>query len=139
MNANCSTCLELLSQNCDLSSLSCGHVFHSDCIIKWIKTGQDNCPQCRSKCTLHQLRRIYFTQEAEVVPSEQVNLMTLQNQLDSLTYQLRSAEIEKKKSQELIEKLMSIILELSSKSQAISSISKPFKVFSKASSRLKVF
>ena len=29
-------------------TLACGHSFHGDCIIKWLRTAQTSCPVCRS-------------------------------------------------------------------------------------------
>ena len=98
MHVNCSTCLELLSPSADLSSAPCGHVFHSTCILQWLETGKNTCPQCRSKCRENQLRRIYFTEGVDV-PSD-VDATYLQQQLDSLTFQLRCAKNEKEKIQE---------------------------------------
>ena len=62
MNVNCSTCLELLTPSDDLSSVPCGHVFHTPCILQWLETGKNNCPQCRTRCQEKQLRRVYFTE-----------------------------------------------------------------------------
>ena len=98
MHVNCSTCLELLSPSADLSSAPCGHVFHSTCILQWLETGKNTCPQCRSKCRENQLRRIYFTEGVDV-PTD-VDATYLQQQLDSLTFQLRCAKSEKEKLQE---------------------------------------
>lgn len=98
MHVNCSTCLELLSPSADLSSAPCGHVFHTTCILQWLETGKNNCPQCRSKCRENQLRRIFFTEGVDV-PSD-VDANYLQQQLDSVTFQLRCAKSEKDKLQE---------------------------------------
>jgi len=95
MHVNCSTCLELLSPSADLSSAPCGHVFHSTCILQWLETGKNNCPQCRTKCRENQLRRIYFTEGVDV-PSD-IDANYLQQQLDSMTFQLRCAKNEKEK------------------------------------------
>jgi len=103
MNVNCSTCLDLLTPSCELSSAPCGHVFHSNCIATWLETGKGTCPQCRSKCTNKQLRRIYFTEGVDA--SSQLDSNALQNKLDSLTFQVRCAETEKKKLQEQVNEL----------------------------------
>lgn len=98
MHVNCSTCLELLSPSADLSSAPCGHVFHTTCILQWLETGKNNCPQCRTKCRENQLRRIYFTEGVDVASDIDANY--LQQQLDSMTFQLRCAKSEKEKLQE---------------------------------------
>ena len=94
MNVNCSTCLELLSPSDDLSSAPCGHIFHSPCIIQWIETGKSSCPQCRAKCFERQLRRVFFTEAANVTLDSQTNVNTLQDRLDSLTFKLRCSDKE---------------------------------------------
>tara|TARA_B100000401_G_scaffold349503_1_gene247216 strand:+ start:535 stop:987 length:453 start_codon:yes stop_codon:yes gene_type:complete len=40
----CSICYEPLNQSD--SNLECGHTFHSSCIIKWFRSGKQNCPLC---------------------------------------------------------------------------------------------
>lgn len=100
MNVNCSTCLELLSPSDDISSAPCGHVFHSPCILQWIETGKSSCPQCRAKCLERQLRRVYFTEAANVTLDSQTSVNTLQDRLDSLTFKLRCSEKELKEANE---------------------------------------
>ena len=69
----------------------------------WLETGKNSCPQCRSKCNNKQLRRIYFTEGVDV--SSQLDSNALQNKLDSLTFQVRCSETEKKKLQEQVNEL----------------------------------
>ena len=104
MNVNCSTCLELLTPSDDLSSAPCGHIFHSCCILQWLETGKSSCPQCRSKCYEKQLRRVYFTEAANITLDTQSNVNTLQDRLDSLTFQLRCSENNLKTANEGKEK-----------------------------------
>ncbi|XP_059087083.1 E3 ubiquitin-protein ligase TRAIP-like [Tigriopus californicus] len=96
MHVNCSTCLELLTPSQELSSAPCGHVFHANCILKWLETGKSSCPQCRSKCPEKQLRRVYFTEGMDISMS-QADPHSLQSKIDSLTFQVRCAESEKRK------------------------------------------
>jgi TRAF-interacting protein len=100
MNVNCSTCLELLTPSADLSSAPCGHIFHSLCIIQWFETGKSSCPQCRARCFEKQLRRVFFTEAANVTLDSQSNVNTLQDRLDSLTFKLRCSENELKVANE---------------------------------------
>lgn len=95
MHVSCSTCLELLSPSQELSSAPCGHVFHADCILKWLETGKSSCPQCRSKCPAKQLRRVYFTEGMDMSMS-QADPHSLQSKIDSLTFQVRCVESEKR-------------------------------------------
>ena len=53
----CSICYEELNntensndnetnQNNNIYTLECNHCYHSSCIIKWFRSGHDNCPMC---------------------------------------------------------------------------------------------
>ena len=48
----CSVCLEVLPDNENSRTLSCGHMFHVNCIEQWVATFNNkrkrvNCPCCR--------------------------------------------------------------------------------------------
>ena len=62
MSSACSTCLESFTQKSDVSSTPCGHVFHTDCIEKWLKNGQNPCPQCREDCRKDQIIKLFFSE-----------------------------------------------------------------------------
>ena len=95
MNVNCSICVELLTPSADMTSVACGHVFHTHCILQWFESKKD-CPQCRQKCRENQLRRIFFTEGVDTSMS-QADPACLQDKIDSLGFNLRLAEGEKKK------------------------------------------
>ena len=42
----CSVCLEPLKNSNELIQLLCGHIFHKDCVYKWISE-KNTCPNCR--------------------------------------------------------------------------------------------
>jgi len=45
----CSICYEELEnsdENPNIYKLECNHVYHSSCIIKWFRSGHNNCPLC---------------------------------------------------------------------------------------------
>ena len=45
----CSICyeeLENFDENPNIYKLECNHVYHSSCIIKWFRSGHNNCPLC---------------------------------------------------------------------------------------------
>ena len=60
MDIACPICLNPFTMQCDISANQCGHMFHSDCITKWIETGKKTCPQCRKSCTLKKLTKLYL-------------------------------------------------------------------------------
>ena len=46
----CSICYEDLNENIKpVYNLECNHKFHTDCIIKWFRLNNDNCPLCNDK------------------------------------------------------------------------------------------
>ena len=62
MAIGCSTCMDSFTARCDASMTPCGHSFHTRCIINWLKRGQSNCPQCRTSCQVHEIKKLYFSQ-----------------------------------------------------------------------------
>ena len=57
---SCSVCTEVLASSCEMTSTYCGHVFHTKCIVPWIER-QQNCPQCRTRCTNQTVHQIYLS------------------------------------------------------------------------------
>ena len=56
--SNCPICLQKIYLR-DKNTCFLGHIFHCDCINKWIKSGKKECPFCRLKidCPLHPKNR----------------------------------------------------------------------------------
>ena len=44
----CLICLDDYDEEDDIRIMSCRHAFHKDCVDKWLQTGKNNCPACRS-------------------------------------------------------------------------------------------
>jgi hypothetical protein len=103
MRASCTTCLELLSPSDELSSVPCGHVFHTQCILQWLETGKSNCPQCRTSCRERELRRIYMNEAMDATLTQGgsgPDTSALQNKIDSLAFEVRCVNTDKKKLSE---------------------------------------
>ena len=62
MNAACSTCLGSFTSLSDISTTPCGHVFHTDCIEKWMQNGAKSCSQCRKDFRRSQVIKLYFSE-----------------------------------------------------------------------------
>ncbi|KAL5501626.1 hypothetical protein ACEPAH_8886 [Sanghuangporus vaninii] len=45
----CLICLDDYIPDDELRLLSCKHAFHKACVDRWLKTGRNNCPACRSE------------------------------------------------------------------------------------------
>lgn len=70
-SVSCSICWEVVTSTCVVSYLLCGHVYHRDCLAKWLTTSK-TCPECRHCVT--DTKRIYLNlvsdPEIEVLNSE---------------------------------------------------------------------
>ena len=47
-NSNCIICMEDFEENEKVKQLDCGHIFHGECIDKWLEK-QKTCPFCKSE------------------------------------------------------------------------------------------
>ena len=50
MNIKCSICMMDVKKGNKVSKLKCEHVFHSDCVMQWLKEYNYKCPVCRKEC-----------------------------------------------------------------------------------------
>ena len=56
MRVQCSTCLELLTPEDDLTCTPCGHVFHLACVIQWFENKKGTCSNIENMSLLMQLK-----------------------------------------------------------------------------------
>jgi hypothetical protein len=84
MNVACSICLESLTVTSDIYTTPCGHVFHYDCIQKWLASGNQHCSQCRQDCKINDIVKLYFSENESAL--ENNNLCT---QLESENLKLQ--------------------------------------------------
>ncbi|KAJ7688988.1 hypothetical protein B0H17DRAFT_646337 [Mycena rosella] len=45
----CLICLDDYTEVDEIRLLSCRHAFHRGCVDRWLETGRNNCPACRTK------------------------------------------------------------------------------------------
>ncbi|KAJ8520033.1 hypothetical protein ONZ45_g3084 [Pleurotus djamor] len=45
----CLVCLDDYAPEDNVRVMTCKHAFHKDCVDRWLQTGRNNCPACRSK------------------------------------------------------------------------------------------
>lgn len=50
-DCTCSICLESVSD--EAHRLDCGHTFHANCLIGWLRQGNLSCPLCRDDLAQH--------------------------------------------------------------------------------------
>mmetsp|Transcript_5092 Transcript_5092/g.8359 ORF Transcript_5092/g.8359 Transcript_5092/m.8359 type:complete len:122 (-) Transcript_5092:76-441(-) len=53
----CPVCLEALNEGDSVGQLPCGHVFHADCIQRWLWTRNLSGSACPMRCTIEQPER----------------------------------------------------------------------------------
>ncbi|XP_026807605.1 E3 ubiquitin-protein ligase TRAIP-like isoform X1 [Rhopalosiphum maidis] len=109
MLASCSICGDCFTgiHPESVHSTPCGHVFHYECLMTWIKRSQ-TCPHCRSKVTEKQIIKLYFHNNSNLSIKEDISSLT--HQVQSLTYEntLKNEEIKnlliitKKEKEQLI-------------------------------------
>lgn len=63
----CVICTELMTEQCVVLFLECGHVYHQTCLNRWMRTSR-TCPDCRVsvKITPHRLF-LHFTEQTDSV------------------------------------------------------------------------
>ena len=101
MNIACSICLESFVLTSDIHTTRCGHVFHYDCIRKWLESeiqqvGIENCPQCREKCVINQITRLHFSENYSSLEENNVGtqLQSENLRLQQKVIELKSRDVE---------------------------------------------
>nr|GMD13494.1 E3 ubiquitin-protein ligase RHA2B-like [Ipomoea batatas] len=45
----CAVCLCKIEEGEEVGDLRCNHIFHRDCLDRWLATGRNSCPLCRTQ------------------------------------------------------------------------------------------
>ncbi|XP_030558261.1 uncharacterized protein LOC115760849 [Drosophila novamexicana] len=84
LNVLCGICNEFYKANDIIySTASCGHVFHKECLTRWLSRSL-SCPQCRAICHRHRVHRIYlnFAECTEIDDPERSQIQWVPIDLD---------------------------------------------------------
>lgn len=46
-SSKCVICMEEMLTGCEVTPMPCSHIFHGDCITKWLSHSSHTCPVCR--------------------------------------------------------------------------------------------
>ena len=95
MNVACSICLESFTLTSDIYTTPCGHVFHYECIQKWLERGNPNCSLCRQNCEINEIKRLHFSENEAALEENYVY-----TQLESENLKLQK-EVNESKAGEL--------------------------------------
>ncbi|KAH0956494.1 hypothetical protein HN011_001444 [Eciton burchellii] len=86
MNIVCVICSDLLVPSSDVFHTPCGHIFHFQCLTRWLERSR-TCPQCRERTTEHKIHRIYFNFSNNDSIVEDAT--ALQHKVDNMTFQVK--------------------------------------------------
>ncbi|KAI1698603.1 ring finger domain-containing protein [Ditylenchus destructor] len=96
MSRSCSICRDSLDEVDQCCLIECGHVFHFDCVKKWLRI-KEECPTCRTKSSESHVCRLYFSSEdnsnensleetvqkyAQIIGHQREQIIMLQENLD---------------------------------------------------------
>jgi hypothetical protein len=74
MRLVCVICTEIFVINSQISVVHCGHLFHEDCLSKWLNSGQKTCPQCRFTANSKSIvKKLYLTESDDTKSSNRLN------------------------------------------------------------------
>jgi hypothetical protein len=119
MRIVCVICTEILVSTAHISVCSCGHLFHEECIYRWLKTSkQTTCPQCRAKISEKTMvKRLFMTDSNDTGFSQSCPEVVDENgarnsntefylqKIDNLKNRLSEIDEEKQMKTKVIEKV----------------------------------
>ncbi|XP_031100781.1 E3 ubiquitin-protein ligase RHA2B-like [Ipomoea triloba] len=63
----CAVCLCKIEEGEEVGDLRCNHIFHRDCLDRWLATGRNSCPLCRTQVKSAAGRRLFDDRYREVI------------------------------------------------------------------------
>ncbi|KAL3029472.1 hypothetical protein AAZX31_03G165500 [Glycine max] len=78
----CPICMDAWTNNGEhhICCLPCGHIYGMSCIKKWLqhRRNSNKCPQCKVKCSLKDVRKLYASQVVAVEEENQKRIRSLE-------------------------------------------------------------
>ncbi|GFS55779.1 hypothetical protein TNIN_307601 [Trichonephila inaurata madagascariensis] len=91
----CIICSERLKSEIEIVSVLCGHVFHSDCLSKWLESSE-TCPECRKPVSSKDITKLHLNIDdndgCESTADLQTRVDDLKAELEEKNKELESAE-----------------------------------------------
>ncbi|XP_014486707.1 PREDICTED: E3 ubiquitin-protein ligase TRAIP-like isoform X2 [Dinoponera quadriceps] len=81
----CTICRDNFIQSDDISVTPCGHVFHLNCLSRWLMRS-NSCPECREETSQEKIQRLYVTFVNNETSS--ADSLSTQERIDSLKFQV---------------------------------------------------
>ncbi|XP_035219085.1 uncharacterized protein LOC118192268 [Stegodyphus dumicola] len=102
MKVFCDICYELFDEYSNVAAITCGHVFHQDCISDWFVYAQ-SCPKCRSFVEQNNTRKLFFS----ISPNEEMSKEQIENEIGNLnaTVKMMTMDIANMKNFDKVTKL----------------------------------
>lgn len=92
MDETCSVCLERVEGLGAYKIDSCSHVFHSSCLIEWMRRGNLSCPTCRNDLAERHIAPQHILTRARYLRCTVARRATAPPELKLLVRGLRTAE-----------------------------------------------
>ena len=102
----CSICTDSLDCiNDEISVLYCGHLFHFNCLNRWIETcgNKPTCPHCRSKIKDKQIVHKIFPDIPRQSCNDEINTAKIQHELQEKSNKINELEVELSKTLKSLE------------------------------------
>lgn len=108
--ATCSICFSSFTENCDVANLTSGHVYHKDCIDKWIEEEDmlfGSCPLCKAPIETEPTRLYLNLDRQPYLDLYQENLKLIREQSGRQRL-IDTLQVEKRLSAALKSKILSL-------------------------------
>lgn len=100
MHISCAICMETVCPWDSLIVTKCGHLFHRQCMTKWLER-VENCPQCRQRSTSDTMRRFYLNDPTDMALTNQYSTLKYDNLMLEMQLHIQKHTLEEEEKIEL--------------------------------------